>query len=246
MARVSVLLASVASILGAPVTAQDAPPAVDPAALQALFDMSERMRGLDSFTITADIASEVVLVTGERLTSIDQVLIDAHKGTNLRIEKTSPTRERIFYFNGESATLWGPVTQFYATTAFSGTNADLIAHLSQTFGYEVPLSDLFLLGTGTEDAEAVTQARYIRPANIGGRVCGQFAYRFENVDLQMWIDTAEGGLPCAYQIVDRTDDASPTFFATLEVETIVNLDDNRFTFVPPEDAIAIQFETVAE
>lgn len=240
------LLAGAIGLCAAPVAAQDTPAAVDPAALQALFDMAERMRALGSFTISAEIASEIVLTTGERLTSIDQVLLDAHNGKNLRIEKTSPTRERIFFFNGETATLWAPVTRFYTSTAFSGTNAELIAHLSNTYGFEAPLSDLFLLGTGDDDADAITQARYLRPANIGGRLCGQYAYRFENADLQMWIDTAEGGLPCAYQIVDRTDEASPTFFATLDIETIVNLDDNRFTFVPPDGAIAIQFEAVAE
>lgn len=240
-------LAGAISLMAMPTSAQENKlPAVDPVALEALFDMSERLRNLGSFTINADIASEIVLTTGERLTAINQVSIDAHNGTNLRIEKTSPTRERIFYFNGESATLWAPLKNFYTTTEFSGTNADLIVHLANKFGYEAPLSDLFLLGTGPDDAKAITQARFIRPTNIDGRLCAQFAYRMENVDLQMWIDMAEGGLPCAYQIVDRTDEASPTFFATLDIETIVNLDDNRFTFVPPEDAISIQFKSVAE
>lgn len=241
------LLASAAALMASPTIAQeDKLPAVEPIALQALFEMSERLRNLHSFTISANIASEIVLTTGERLTAIEQVVIDAHNGTNLRVEKTSPTRERLFYFNGESATLWAPLKNYYTTTEFRGTNGDLIIHLANTFGYEVPLSDLFLLGSHSADVEAITQARFIRATNIDGRLCAQYAYRMEHVDLQMWIDTAEGGLPCAYQIVDRTDEASPTFFATLNVETIVNLDDNRFTFVPPKDAILIQFKSVEE
>ena len=243
----AVILAGAVGISTFPAKAQEEKaPAVDPVALKALFDMSERLRNLGSFTISADVASEVVLTTGERLTAIDQITIDAHNGTNMRIEKTSPTRERIFYFNGESATLWAPLKKFYTITEFSGSNADLIIHLANKFGYEVPLSDLFLLGTTQADAEAITQARFIRPTDIDGRLCAQFAYRMEDVDLQMWIDMAEGGLPCAYQIVDRTDEAGPTFFATLNIETIVNLDDNRFTFVPPEDAISIQFKLIEE
>jgi len=239
----SLAAACVMGMLATPTFAQqDETPAIDPEAVAALVQMGDRLRSLETFSIAADIASEIVLDTGERLTSVHHVSIDARDKTNLRMERTSPTRERILYFDGESASLWGPVTRYYTTVPFSGTNADLITHLANKFGYELPLSDLFLWGLNPEDEKSITQARFIRSAQIDGRLCNQYAFRMEGDDLQMWIDTAEGGLPCAYQIVDRTDEAHPTFFATVDVETIVNLDDNRFTFNPPEDAVSIPFQ----
>lgn len=241
------ILAGTFGLLSEPVVAQtDGAPAVDPEAVKALVEMSERLRDLQSFTITADIASEVVLSTGERLTFVEHVLAEAHAGTNLRMATTSPTRERVLYFNGETATLWSPVKNLYTSNPFSGTNRDLIVHLANKFGYEAPLSDLFLFGLDPGDVDAIKQARFIQPADIDGRLCLQFAYRMEDADLQMWIDTDEGGFPCAYQIVDRTDPAHPTFFATVDVEPIVNLDDNRFTFMPPENAISIKFQSIED
>ena len=241
----SLVVACVMGMLATPAFAQqDETPAIDPEAVAALVQMGNKLRSLESFSIAAEIASEVVLDTGERLTSIDQLSIDARDRTNLRMERTSPTRERILYFDGASASLWGPVTRYYTTVPFSGTNEDLITHLANKFGYELPLSDLFLWGLNPEDEKSITQARFIRSAQIDGRLCNQYAYRMDDADLQMWIDTAEDGLPCAYQIVDLTDEAHPTFFATVDVETIVNLDDNGFTFNPPDDAISIPFVPV--
>lgn len=230
-----------------PVVAQETRlPAVDPTALAALTDMSERLRDLESFSINANIASEVVLSTGERLTFLRDIFVEAHADTNLRIETTSATRERVLYFNGEIVTLWAPLKGLYTSNAFQGTNQDLIVHLANKFGYEVPLSDLFLWGVDADDADTITQARFIQPAEIDGRLCLQFAYRTETADLQIWIDTADTGFPCAYQIVDRSDEAHPTFFAVLNVEPIVNLNDNRFTFLPPEDAVSIKFRAIEE
>lgn len=241
------ILASAFVSLAQPSMAQmEKVPAVDPEAVTALVEMSERLRDLESFTISAAIASEVVLSTGERLTSVEHVVAEAHAGTNLRLATTSPTRERVLYFNGETVTLWAPVKNLYTSNPFSGTNRDLIVHLANKFGYEIPLSDLFLFGVDPGDVDAIKQARFIQPADIDGRFCLQFAYRTEDADLQMWIDTAEGGFPCAYQIVDRTDPAHPTFFATVDVEPIVNLDDNRFTFMPPENAISIKFKAIED
>lgn len=225
--------------------AQEAePPVIDQELMDALIKMAKRLSALETFTITADVNSEIVLESGERLTTVDQITANVRTPHHLRMERTSPTRERILYYDGADAVLWGPLTGYYTKVPFTGTIAELVGEMDEKYAYELPLADLFLWGRDPEEMEVITEAGFVGISNIGGRFCAQYAYRSEAADLQLWIEMDDEGMPCRYQIIDKTDEARPTFVATVTIATYVNIDDNRFTFVPPEDAVSIPFEPV--
>lgn len=220
--------------------------AIDAEAVKALVEMSERLQALDDFIVSAEMISEEVLESGERLSSVEQVRADVNRPNNLRLERTSPGRERITYFDGEMITLWGPVTRYYASVAHVGDTRSLVTEVEKKHNIEIPLADLFLWDGNSAQVEVIREANYLGASVIGDRVCNHYAYRQEGVDFQIWIDTAAEGLPCRYMIIDLTDEARPTFQATLEFETEVTLDDHRFTFAPPSDAMRIIFETAGQ
>lgn len=219
------------------------PPAVDPDAIQAMADMGAKLRALTAFSIKGNLVWEEVLESGEKTAIIEQVVIEADPPKGIRVDRSSPDRRRIFYFNGEQATLWAPGIRFYTTVDFSGTIAEMITSVVEKYDYQLPLADLFLWGLDPAQFESVTAARHVGQAQFGDRVCDQFAFRQQDVDWQVWIEDSEAGLPCGYMIVDLTDDAHPIFQATLEVTPEAEFADSRFTFVAPEDATAIPFET---
>ncbi|MEX2519185.1 MAG: DUF2092 domain-containing protein [Paracoccaceae bacterium] len=227
----------------APSPAVEDPPAVEPEAIQAMTDMGAKLRDLTAFSVKANLIWEEAFESGEKTAIIEQVSIEAQKPKGLRVERSSPQRQRIFYFNGEQATLWAPEIRFYTMVDFSGTNAEMIVDAAEKYDYQVPLADLFLWGLDPSQFEAITAARYVGQAQFGDRVCDQYAFRQENVDWQVWIEDSEAGLPCGYMIVDLTDEAHPVFQATVEVTPVAEFADSRFTFVAPEDATAIPFET---
>jgi hypothetical protein len=212
-------------------------------AVDAVAEMSERLARLESFSVKADLSWEEVLENGEKILTLEQVQADVARPDGLRMERSSPGRERIFYYNGDKAVLWGPVTRYYATVPFSGTLGELAAHLADRYAYEVPLADLFMWGHDPEQIKAIEAANFIGQDRIGERLCDHYAFRQENVDWQIWIDTAEGGLPCRYAIVDLSDPARPLFQATLEIDPEAGFYDQRFTFDPPKDAAEIPLAT---
>ncbi|MFP3945132.1 MAG: DUF2092 domain-containing protein [Alphaproteobacteria bacterium] len=229
--------------------AEKAPPeeeAVSPreAAINAVVLMSKRLAKLDSFSVRAGLAWEQVLDNGEKILALEQVRADVSRPRGLRMERISPTRERVLFYNGEQAVLWGPVTRYYATAPFEGTLAELATHLAEQYGYEIPLADLFLWGHDKAQIEAIEQANWISQDLIGGRICDHYAFRQDGVDWQLWIDTDKSGLPCAYAITDLSDPARPLFLTTIEIDPDADFNDRRFTFDPPEDAAEIPLATV--
>lgn len=214
---------------------------LDPEAVQAAVAMSERLRKLVAFSVEAELSWEEVLETGEKILSIEQVTADVARPYGLRLERTSPGRERIFFYDGRRAVLWGPIIRYYTAVEFDGTLPDLAVVLAEKHGYEIPLSDLFLWGSDPDDTVSIREAKYIGEARIGDRLCDHYAFREEGVDWQLWIDSGEGGLPCRYAIVDLRDPANPLFQATVLVRPVTEFPDARFSFVAPDDAVEIPF-----
>lgn len=224
----------------------DEPPAIDPEAVQAVKDMGAKLRELPAFSIKATLLWEEVFESGEKTAVIEQVRIDADPPHGLRVERFSAERSRIFYFNGEKATLWSPEIRYYTDVDFKGTIAEMIAFAAEKHDLELPLADLFLWGAVSDDFEAVTAARYVGQTLMGDRVCDQYAFRQEDIDWQIWIEDVEALLPCGYMIVDKTDEARPIFEATITMTPETEFADQRFTFTPPEDSQRIPFATAED
>lgn len=227
-------------------TSAEAEPAVDPEIVAAVKDSIAKARSFDTFGIEAELIFEEIHAGGEKIIVIEQLTASVRRPQGLHMRTSMPERERVLFFDGETVTLWGPSTRFYASVPFEGTNAEMILAAAERHGLEVPLADLFLWGIDQEDIDAITQASLIGTARIGSRVCTQYAMRQEEVDWQVWIDTAEPGLPCRYAIVDRSEPTHPLFQATVEVTPGIDTADNRFTFAPPEDAERIEFLATPE
>lgn len=247
--RSSLAAAMSFALLASPAAAQtdaEDPPAVDPEAIAVIQQMGEALRALPAFSVDADLIWEEVMEDGQKIAVMENVAVDAQPPMKLRVEQTMPSRKRIFYFNGERATLWAPGIRYYTQVDFKGTVAEMIAEAASKYDYEIPLSDLFFWGADDKDIEALTSAQHVGLASIDGRICDQYALRQEGVDWQIWIEDADPPMPCAYSIVDLTDEARPTFNAVVRVTSQLEFSDGRFAFDPPEDALAIPFETVQD
>lgn len=219
---------------------------IDREAVKAVTDMSKRLSELKNFSVEAEMSWEQVLENGEKIMSVEHVQADVLPPHGLRMERTSPGRERVLFYNGNEAVLWGPLTRYYTKMSFDGRIADLAKHLAETYAYELPLADLFLWGREKGDVEAIKAANFIGQDRIGDRICNHYAFRQENVDWQIWIDTEESGLPCRYAIVDLSDPARPVFEATVKIDPDVEFYDKRFTFEAPKDAAEIPITKAGE
>jgi hypothetical protein len=217
--------------------------AIDPDAMDALNKMGAYLRTLKSFQVTADVATDNVLDDGQTIQFTSKVDLVAARPNRMRIEVTDDAGHRFFYFDGKNFTIYGQVVNYYATVPAPPTLAELADNLSDKYGIELPLYDLFQWGTNDANIKKITAAVDIGPSAAEGVTCEQYAFRQEGVEWQIWIELGEFPLPRKLVIRTLTDDAKPQHREVLSWNLAPSFSENAFTFDPPADAHRI---TIAE
>jgi len=213
----------------------DAPATVAPEATRALNSMGEYLRTLKTFEVKATISREVVMLDGEKLQFDGKADLIVQRPNRLRLSMTSDRKDRRFFYDGKSFTLYAPRTNYFATVAAPPTISQLTDTLETRFGIELPLVDLFRWGTPDGIDGQLTAANFVGPAQIDGATCEQYAFRQNGADWQVWIQSGEFKLPRKVVITTTTDEARPQYSAVYTWNLAPSVDDRAFAFVPDKD-----------
>jgi hypothetical protein len=219
------------------------PSAIDPDAMEALDKMGVYLRTLKSFRVRADVTTDDVLDDGQTIQFSSKVDLVAARPNRMRVEITDDGGHRFFFFDGKNFTIFGQVVNYYATVPAPPTLAELADDLSNKYGIELPLYDLFEWGNNDANVKKITAADDIGPSAVDGVTCEQYAFRQAGVDWQIWIQLGEFPLPRKLVIRTLTDDAKPQHSELLTWNLAPSFSENAFTFDPPADARRI---TIAE
>jgi hypothetical protein len=218
--------------------------AIDPEAMDALNKMGAYLRTLTSFQVIADVATDNVLDDGQTIQFSSKVDLVAARPNRLRVEVTDDDGHRFFFFDGKNFTIFGEIVNFYATVPAPPTLSQLTDDLSDKYGIELPLVDLFQWGTNDATIKKITAAIDVGPSAVNGVTCEQYAFRQEGIDWQIWIELGQFPLPRKLVIRTLTDDAKPQHREVLDWNLAPSFSDNAFTFDPPADAHRISIAEV--
>jgi hypothetical protein len=230
-------------------TAQTAPPAptanaVNPASIQALKDMGAHLQSLTRFQVSTELTGERVLADGQKLQHSAAADIKVQRPNMLRAHMISSRSEREILFDGKNATLYTPAQKYYSTVAFTGTVGELVGKLSDRYGVELPMSDLFLWGTPAAPLDQIESAMNAGQDFIGTDLCDHYAFRESSIDWQIWI-TADGKpLPRKLVITNRVDEARPQSVSLITWNLKPGFKDAVFKFTPPKGATAVELRTL--
>ena len=118
---------------------------------------------------------------------------------------------------------------------------------AKKYGLEVPLADLFLMGTDKFDTKSITEAIYVGPQMIGGVLCDQLAFRQPGVDWQICIERGKAPLPRKLVVTGTDGDpAQPVRRSILTWKAGSAPEAAAFTFVPPKGATRIAVKEAAK
>jgi hypothetical protein len=215
---------------------------VMPDALAALERMGEHLKTLNQFTLSATATSEDVLDHGEKVTIGGEITYHVKSPDRLRLDIRTDKRERQYFYNGKTVTIYAPALKIYSIFPAADTVAKTIKEAEDTYHVEVPLADLFYLGTkGSEaDASNIISAFYVSDALINGAACAHYAYRTATENFQVWIKKEGDPLPCKIVRDIAADPARPQYTAVLTWKTDEAFAEDVFNFTPPEDAKMIE------
>jgi hypothetical protein len=254
MKRARTLAITVAAMLavaaGAPALAAaqtaDSKPAIDTGAVNALNRMGDYLRALKAFQLTADVTTEEVMPDGQKIQLASAVNMIAERPEHLRAEVTSDRKNRLFYYDGKTFTLFAPRSGMYATVPAPPTIAELADRLETNFDIEVPFVDLFRWGTAQSNVKDITGAIDIGPAVVDGTTCEHYAFRQEGIDWQIWIQNGEFPLPRKLVITTLTDEARPQHESIYTWNLAPSVSADAFAFTPPKGATKIAIVDVAQ
>jgi hypothetical protein len=221
--------------------ARKAPPkpaasaAVDPEIRAALGRMATALHALDSFELRADITTQEVLDSGQKLESSGVMTAQVRRPNRLFINLDSDRRSRRFYYDGKQLTIFGPASGYYATVDAPPTTRAMLREVADRHGLETPLSDLMEWGESAVKTDQITSAMYAGSDRIGAFECEHYAFRQPGTDWQLWMRKAEPALPCKLAIVNTDDPTQP------QTTAIFNwvprqFEDQQFIFAPPANA----------
>ncbi|WP_321792685.1 DUF2092 domain-containing protein [Caballeronia sp. J97] len=222
----------------------------DAVAMDALVKMSGYLQTVKQFSLDVDSTTDRIMVNGDTT----QLIQLSHK-TKLTVNRPDHLKADIVgdasgtsrhaYFNGKHFTLYTQPDNYYATVAAPATIKELTGALESRYGIELPLSDIFTLGSNPDDMKRVLSAAYLGDEVVGGVTCSHYAYHESAVDWQIWIQKGNQPLPCKLNIVTLTDKQRPQYTAVYHWNLNPEINQKTFEFSAPENARQIKFAQIA-
>jgi hypothetical protein len=236
------LIAGVMIALGAPLTAAAAPTSrceKNPAVIARLDEMGSFLRGQRTFSVRAQSTTDEVLEDGQKIQLGATDTLEVQRPDRLHGKFTSDRRQREFFYDGKTFTVYGPTNGYYAQVAAPPTIDGLLGRISDRYGIDLPLADLFRWGTPRSSIDDVTCATFIGPAKVGGVMTDQFALRQDGLDWQIWVEQGPRPLPRKLVLTTTDDPARPQHAVALDWDLKPEVAQEDFRFVPPRTASRI-------
>lgn len=227
------MVLGVGTVILPPAQAQD----LDPNATEVLQFMSDYLADLEAFSVNSDIDFEVIATNGQKLqfSSYASVLLNRPNGIHVR--RQGPLADVDIMFNGSQLTLFGRRINAYVQQAFMGTVDEAILAVEADTGIPFPGADLLFSNPYEVLMEGVTSSQYLGTGYIDGVEVHHLAFREDDVDWQIWVQTGDQPLPMKYVITTKWVTGAPQYETRLrDWNTNPSVSQDAFTFTAPTGA----------
>jgi hypothetical protein len=253
--RRTLLLSALLLGMAAPLAAQDAgaPQAastsvpdrvVSPAAQAVLDRMTAYLRGLQRFSVTAEVTRDEVVAYGYKLQNNEHAMLVVERPNRIRVDLQGDIRSRSFFYNGKSFVMYSPDDKAYIDTPATDNLDRLIGGLLDA-GVEMPLIDVIYQSFAGTLTEAVRGGILVGESTVNGVPCYQLAFRQASVDWQLWVEKGERPLPRKVVITTRYEVGDPQYQALMTWNLEPKIDKSTFNFTPPSGVEQIPFADAA-
>jgi hypothetical protein len=227
--------------------AQEESTAIDPQADKILRQMGAYLDTLEAFTLHTENSLDTVLDSSQMLQLGRAVDVFVRRPDRLRANIMGDVFDQELYYDGKSITLFGKKVGLYATMEAPSNIEEAVDHAIDSFGLVAPLAELIYRNAYDVLTEDVKSGFYAGVSTVLGVECHHLAFRGGETDWQIWIENSETPLPRKFVITSKWVAGAPQFTALLtQWDVSVQLEDDLFTFVPPEGTHKIEFLPVEE
>jgi hypothetical protein len=213
---------------------------IDPQADQVLHQMSDYLKGLNSFKVQAHTVEEVPLASGQKIDVLRDTEASVLRPNHLQSRQVGPGG-MAFNYDGNTMTLYCQSTNTYATAPAPNNLEAAVAEARTKLKIEAPGGNLVASNPYEMLMKGVTSGRYIGKESVNGMTAHHLAFTGKDADWQIWIQDGAQPLPLRYKVTDRTAKSRPEAAVTLtNWQPQANLSDGDFKFQPPSGASKVE------
>ena len=194
---------------------------------------------MQQLRLDTDSRTDQVLEDGQVIEFNHQTHLQARQPDKLRVQVERNGERRSLFYNGQRFTLYDSRSGYFTEQAAPTDIASLLAQLSERYGIELPLADLFRWDATTAKAAGLSDALWIDSQTLNGQVCDHYAYRQPDIDWQLWVRQGPQPLPCRLVISRRDSAGQPRHSVDYRWQLDAPSNDRDFEFTPPAGARAI-------
>jgi hypothetical protein len=219
-----------------------AAPKLDPHAMEIVQRMAERIATAAQFSLTGDIAWDVLQSDGQTLEfgATREVVLQRPEHLRVDLDLREGGRRRLLY-DGKQVVLQDLAHNVYATAPRTGPVDDVVEYVADRLGIPVALSEFLSPDLPKLLDEHVTSASDVGDSTIDGVRCDHIALRNDEVGMQLWIGQGDS-LPRRITITYEHEAGRPQFRARFTGwDLSPQLTDATFAFDPPKGAEKIAF-----
>jgi len=218
---------------------------IEPEAMSILMNMAQNLSTKEKIKAKIQTGYDAVQADGQKIEfgSIRTVKFKRPNLFRVDITKRDGTEKGIV-FDGTEIVAFHKGDKVYAKAPKPGTCDDAIDYLKNELQMEVPLSEIFYTKLPEHLKEIITEGYVVEESRIGDTPVSHLAFRTDEVDVQLWIDTKKN-LPQKIIISYKSHFEHPQFWAHFkEWDLSPRLRDSNFKFEPPKDFEKIPFSTI--
>jgi hypothetical protein len=220
---------------------------MDPDADKILKSMSTYLDGLPAFTVSGDVDSEVIDLSGQKLQFSSSVAIAAKRPGNLYVSRQGAIADVEIIFNGKTLTLNGKGLNVYKQIGSPGTIDDAFDTMQVEIGLDMPGADLLYADPYIGLSSGVVSSTYLGTDFVNGVECHNLAFRQEKTDWQLWVQVGDAPVPMKYIITTKWMTGAPQYSVRFrDWNTKPQIEANRFEFSAPEGARKLETIDVNE
>jgi hypothetical protein len=207
--------------------------------------MSDYMAAQKNLSVRYDADIEVLTPDLQKIqfTASGNVLVDRQGG--LRATRTGGYADVELVFDGKAMIIHNRPAKTFTRVEAPGSIDELIQRLRSEHLVEIPGADLLLSGSFNQLTEDIVDAKHVGLGVIDGVECEHLAFRNQDTDWQLWIETGARPIPRKYVITSKAVAQAPQYTLRIkELRTDVNSDASAFVFRAPEGAKQVAYDAL--
>jgi len=221
--------------------------AQDDDAVKILKAMSDYMASQKSISLSFDTDIEVITSEIQKIQFASSGKLLLSRPDKLRASRTGGYADVELAFDGKTVTVFGKNLNAYTQADAPSTIDQLVDLLRNQWGFELPGADLLVSNPYEALMSDVITAKHIGQGVIDGVECEHLAFRNQDTDWQLWVETGDRPIPRKFVITSKATAAAPQYTLVIkDWKTDVELSPDVFAFQPPADAKHVDFKALGD